>query len=171
MADSLQTLRCPACHTEMTKVYLPHEGFSVDICTEGCGGIFFDNREFKYFDEKYENIDEIVSILKNKEFKPVDTNLTRSCPACGARMVKNKTAVNGAIEIDECYACGGKFLDYGELDAIRNEYDTEEDRQEAILKYMYQNVGADLKELTRKNEYSARKRSFMKKIFDKIVLG
>ncbi len=59
MSDTLQPLNCPACHKEMRKVFVPAEGINVDICVDGCGGIFFDNREFTKFDEKAENIDEI----------------------------------------------------------------------------------------------------------------
>ena len=63
MADSHQTLRCPACGKEMQKVFVPSEGVNVDICVDGCGGIFFDNREFKMFDEQSENIDAIINAL------------------------------------------------------------------------------------------------------------
>lgn len=171
MADSLHLLHCPACNETMEKVFFPAEGFSVDVCTKGCGGIFFDNRELKYFDENHENIDEIISVLKDKTFNVVDSSLPRTCPACGAKMVKNRTAINGAILIDECYSCGGKFLDYTELDAIRGEYETEDERREAVLKYMYENVGAELAALHQENEQALRKRSFLKKIFDKLVLG
>ncbi|MBP3924522.1 zf-TFIIB domain-containing protein [bacterium] len=171
MADSLQELKCPACQSVMTKVYFPQEGFSVDVCTEGCGGIFFDNREFKYFDEEHENIDEIAKVLKDKTFKPVDSSLPRTCPACGAKMVKNKTAMNGKIEIDECYSCGGKFLDFAELDAIRAEYKTEEDRRDAVLQYMYSTVGAELLKADQESQLAKNKRSLLKKFFDKIILG
>ncbi len=171
MADSLQELKCPACQSVMTKVYFPQEGFSVDVCTEGCGGIFFDNREFKYFDEEHENIDEIAKVLKDKTFKSVDSSLPRTCPACGAKMVKNKTAMNGKIEIDECYSCGGKFLDFAELDAIRSEYKTEEDRRDAVLQYMYSTVGAELLKADQESQAAKNKRSLLKKFFDKIILG
>jgi len=171
MADSLHELKCPACQTPMEKVYFPAEGFNVDVCTNGCGGIFFDNREFKYFDEEHENIDEITNVLKNKTFKKVDPSLPRTCPACGAKMVKNKTAINGKIEIDECYSCGGKFLDFSELDAIRAEYATEDDRRDAVLQYMYSNVGADLFAMDRENAELKKRRSFLKKLFDKMILG
>ena len=42
------------------------QGINIDICTNGCGGIFFDNREFKIFDEKTESIDEIKKALEEK---------------------------------------------------------------------------------------------------------
>ena len=56
MADTLQKIKCPACGREMEKVFIPSEGINLDICTQGCGGIFFDNRELDKFDEKDEDI-------------------------------------------------------------------------------------------------------------------
>ena len=47
MADTLKELKCPACGKVMEKVFIPSEGINLDICTDGCGGIYFDNREFK----------------------------------------------------------------------------------------------------------------------------
>ena len=41
--------------------------------------------------------------------------MNRVCPNCGTKMVKNHSSINADIEVDECYACGGKFLDNGEL--------------------------------------------------------
>ena len=49
--DTLETIKCPACGKEMEKVFIKSEGINIDICTEGCGGIFFDNREFDTFNE------------------------------------------------------------------------------------------------------------------------
>ena len=59
MSDTYAALRCPACQKEMKKVFVPKEGVNVDICLDGCGGMWFDNREIKYFDEQNEKVDEI----------------------------------------------------------------------------------------------------------------
>lgn len=56
MADTLETLKCPACGAIMEKVFIPKEGINIDICLNGCGGIFFDNREFDKFNEANEDI-------------------------------------------------------------------------------------------------------------------
>lgn len=61
---------------------MPAEGINIDVCLDGCGGIFFDNREFRQFDEKAENIDEILKEIEGKEFEKVDESLTRTCPVC-----------------------------------------------------------------------------------------
>ena len=77
MSDNDQRLICPACHCEMEKVYIPDAKVNVDICTKGCGGIYFDNKELNKFDERYENANMIFEALENKRFIPVDKDTTR----------------------------------------------------------------------------------------------
>lgn len=132
MADNKDLLICPACGEFMKKVYIPVAGVNVDVCVDGCGGIWFDNREDLKFDEKHENIDEILNELKGKKFVEVDEKKDRYCPVCASKMVKNFCSVKHEIEVDECYSCGGKFFDRHELDAMRAQYDTEEERIGAV---------------------------------------
>ena len=72
MADSLNTLTCPACGKAMEKVFIPSQGINIDICTNGWGGIFFDKREFDKFDEQNEDVSEILKKVSGKEFEKVD---------------------------------------------------------------------------------------------------
>lgn len=119
MSDNFQTIRCPACGNKMKKVFIPSAGVNVDICVDGCGGIYFDRKEIQHFqngnDKSY---NEIKKELSGKIFTPVNQNETRVCPVCAAKMVKTK--IQGLnVEIDTCYSCGGIFLDNGELELIR----------------------------------------------------
>ena len=171
MADSTKTLKCPACGEEMEKVYVERAQCFIDVCTNGCGGIFFDNREFKKFDEDAESIDEIKAALEGKTFKSVDASYKRFCPACGMKMMKNSTSIKGEIIVDDCYSCGGKFLDYGELDKIRAEYKTEEERSKDVIDYLKANMGGEFEEmhaykLTKKPED---KSGILKNIIDKFL--
>ena len=171
MADNFNTIKCPACQKEMTKVFVPTEGVNIDVCLDGCGGVYFDNREFKYFDEQHENIDELAKAIEGKEFEKVDESLPRSCPVCGARMVKNFASVKQEVQVDECYACGGKFLDHSELGKIREQYATEEERSADIMAEVYSTVGVEIKRLEAETAELRAKRSWLKKIFDKLVYG
>lgn len=171
MADSHQTLRCPACGKEMQKIFIPSQGVNIDICMDGCGGLFFDNRELQMFDEKNENIDDIIQAVENNDFKPVDESLPRYCPACGAKMVKNFASIKKEVHIDDCYACGGKFLDNGELTKIRSQYETELDRTNDVMKYIYDNVGKEIIAVQEAAEEAEKKKSLLKKLFDKLTLG
>lgn len=169
MADSLKVLKCPACGKDMEKVFIPSEGINLDVCTDGCGGIFFDNREFDDFDEKDEDISAILSKIENKEFEKVDTSAVRFCPNCGAKMVKNSSSIHNTIEVDDCYSCGGKFLDRDELVKIRAEYDTADQRDEDILRYVYKNVGQELAELDQAHSEIVPHKTFVRKLFYKLT--
>lgn len=85
MADTLQKIKCPACGREMEKVFIPSEGINLDICTQGCGGIFFDNRELDKFDEKDEDISKILEQIDGKDFIKVSEDSVRICPNCGQK--------------------------------------------------------------------------------------
>jgi len=171
MADSHQTMRCPACGKAMQKIFVPSRGVNIDICTQGCGGIFFDNREFQMFDEKHEDIDDIIQAVENNDFQPVDESLPRYCPACGAKMVKNYASVKKEVQIDECYACGGKFLDHGELTKIRSQYETELERSNDVMKFIYNEVGQDIIAAEAASANAEKNKSLLKKLFDKLVMG
>ena len=169
MADTLKTLKCPACGKEMEKVFIPSEGINLDICTQGCGGIYFDNREFKSFDEKNEDISEILKKLEGKSFEKVNTTMDRFCPNCGNKMVKNHSSIRQTIEVDECYNCGGKFLDNDELVKIREEYDTEEERSEDAFQYLYKQVGLELAEKDQRYSEISTRRTFVRSLFNKLT--
>ena len=169
MADNVKTVKCPACQKEMVKVFLPSEGVNIDMCLNGCGGIYFDNRELAHFDEQHENIDEITKAIEGKTFEKVDENLPRTCPVCGATMVKHYTSAKHEIMIDDCYACGGKFLDNGELQRIRAQYATDAASSEDFTKMLYDSMGAKLKVLNGENATYRANRSSLKKLFDKML--
>ncbi len=165
MANTTKKVSCPACGKEMEKVFIPRTGFTLDICVNGCGGIFFDNREFKEFDEPFEDITPILEKVQGKTFDVVDTSAPRYCPNCGAKMVKNFASAKKEIEVDDCYKCGGKFLDNGELIKIRNQYESDEERSKALMEYINCTVGAELAELNAQVEEQRRNRSLLQKLF------
>ena len=128
MADNYEFITCPACGKVMKKVYLEDQDFMVDICLDGCGGIWLDNRELQKIDEKKEDIIPISEAKKDREYTKVDTTMDRDCPLCNKPMVKNHVSAKMEITIDECYLCGGKFFDHSELEAMRNQYNSDDER-------------------------------------------
>lgn len=171
MSDTLQPIHCPACNKEMRKIFVPSEGINVDVCLDGCGGIFFDNREFKHFDENAENIDDILSVIDGKKFDEVDESLPRTCPVCGSKMVKNYASAKREIQVDDCYSCGGKFLDNGELLKIRAQFETEQDRADATMKELYDTVGVKLKAIEEAQAQAKAKRPVIAKLFSSMIYG
>lgn len=146
MADNKKDLYCPACQGRMKKVFIPEYNHYLDICLDGCGGIYFDNRELEHFDEQHESIDKILEVMKGRTFKKVEDNHNRKCPVCGAKMVQNGTSANQNIIIDCCYSCGGKFLDQGELEALRQEYKNDAERSQAFKEYFGSVHGLELEQ-------------------------
>ena len=116
MTDTQKEITCPACGTQMTKVFVVDKGIYVDVCDKGCGGIFFDAKEIQEFSDENADISEIKQLLVGKKFKNVNEFETRICPACNHKMIKTKVF---GIEIDTCYTCGGVFLDNGEFEKVR----------------------------------------------------
>ena len=155
---------CPACGKKMKKIYMPEQGINIDVCVNGCGGIFFDNRELEKFDENKEDISPLISVFENKKFKKVDETDFRICPLCGQKMVKNYASAKKEVQVDECYSCGGKFLDYGELEKIREQYETEEERASDVIYELYSQVGIELEDFKRKCAKSKMNSSFLSKL-------
>lgn len=73
--------------------------------------------------------------MRNKNV--TDTKEEIYCPACNKKMVKHKASPNCSVEIDDCYSCGGKFLDYQELDKIRAAKPTTEEQIDSIVEALY----------------------------------
>lgn len=119
MADTQHNLTCPACGCEMIKLFIADKAINIDICANGCGGIYFDNQEIQEFSSPNEDLSEIKKLLEGKNFMPADETKTRICPSCGTPMAKTNAF---GVQIDTCYKCGGLFLDNGEFDQLRTHF-------------------------------------------------
>lgn len=165
MTDTKDAINCPACDKVMTKIYIPEENINVDICLDGCGGIFLDNRELKKFDNPDSNIDKILEAVRDKEFEPVNEQEVRICPICKVPMVKQGSG-KADIQIDVCNTCGARFLDNGELQAIKEATEERNERVEALAEDLYR---ANLKELLGKNAEKPIKSSPRRMFFENLV--
>ena len=145
MTDNKQSIICPACGKPMKKIFISSANCNIDVCLDGCGGIFFDNMEYKKMDENHEDIHELLEATEGKTFSNVNTKLTRVCPICGQDMVKNFASAKHEVEIDECYGCGAVFLDAGELIAIRNQFSTEAERIADFNKNFFEKYSEDFR--------------------------
>ena len=137
MADTKIIIECPACGKPMKKVFIEDGGINVDICTEGCGGIFFDNRELEKISNNGEKIDVILKEVEGKTFDSINEKEVRICPVCNAGMVKMGAGVSN-VQIDVCNTCGAKFLDNGELQKIKEATSSDAKDVDAIVSKIYQ---------------------------------
>jgi Zn-finger nucleic acid-binding protein len=102
-----------------------------DVC-QNCGGIWFDWMELRRLDETKEGDGEALKEALNAELKDGKSRGNIQCPKCGVTMKKHAYRFNKDVEIDECYACGGIFLDSGELRLIREGFMNESKRKEFL---------------------------------------
>ncbi len=125
---------CPVCGKEMLE-----EEFGdvkVDVCVEGCKGIWFDWFELSRLDEPNEGFG---NALKEALEYPRTNDGNRepiNCPKCGLPMHVHRYKAAQEVNVDECYACGGVFLDSGELRLIRDHFMTEEEQKNYFHKLM-----------------------------------
>ena len=81
------------------------------------------------------------------------------------KMVKNTTTTDGEIKVDDCYICGGKFLDYGELQKIRAEFANDVLRKEATIDYLFGKVGTELHKIEAETVQRKANRNLAQKLF------
>lgn len=125
-------MNCPVCGKLMVE-----EDFGdvqVDVCKNGCKGIWFDWCELKRLDEKNEGLGRALEeALKSPQVNDEDRGPIK-CPKCGIAMHAHKYSSAKEVNVDECYSCGGFFLDSGELRQIRDNYMSEEERDAYVNK-------------------------------------
>ena len=123
-------MKCPACGNQLKEMDV--EDVKVDVCDGGCGGIWFDNFEIDKFDEPHEPAGALLQSIVRDESITVDRSKKRNCPRCeDIVMMRHCFSTKQEVEIDECASCVGIWLDYGELQKIRNLFKTEEERKQA----------------------------------------
>jgi len=124
-------VNCPACGHALSA----HEvgGITVDVCRGGCGGVWFDAFELQKVDEAHESADQGLLDVPRDPAVAVDRSERRRCPRCeDVVMMRHHFSVRREVEVDCCPACGGYFLDHGELATIRAQFATQLADQAAV---------------------------------------
>lgn len=127
-------MQCPVCQKEM--VEKDFGGVKVDVCKNGCKGIWFDWMELTKLDEKNEGAS---NALKEALHYPRINDENRGkikCPKCGIPMHIHQYISSKEVNVDECYACGGFFLDSGELKEIRDTFMSEQEEKKYLQKLL-----------------------------------
>lgn len=151
---------CPACGAELTTTEI--EDLSLEVCRGGCGGIWFDNHELEKVDERHESAGEALLDVQRDPAVEADPDRRRACPDCReAVMHRYFFTVKREVEIDECPACGGVWLDAGELGEVRRQFEDEEAREEAAAEEYRRMFGDELERMRAESEARVeRARSF-----------
>jgi uncharacterized protein len=120
-------LECPACGHGLVAKHV--DDLVVDACDGGCGGVWFDNGEIEEVDDRDEVAGSVLTGIEQRWASAVNHERKRACPRCeGILMQKRQYGPRQPVEIDECPGCGGIWLDAGELEAIRNAFESSEER-------------------------------------------
>jgi uncharacterized protein len=134
MAIRGEDMNCPACKSKLDQITV--DGMTIELCQSGCGGMFFDQHELKKVDEPTELTGEKLVDLQSKAavaaVATAEANPRRLCPKCPSlTMMRHYFSVKKEVVIDECASCGGMWLDKGELEKIRNEFRSADEKQAA----------------------------------------
>ena len=128
---------CPVCKKNM--IEQDFGGLNVDVCKDGCKGIWFDWSELTKLDETNEGLGGALQealqypMVNDENRGPID------CPKCGIPLHRHLYKSSKEVNVDECYRCGGFFLDSGELTELRDHHMSEQE-QTAYLDKLTSNV-------------------------------
>lgn len=109
---------CPNCSKPMTE--MDFGGLMVDVCKDGCHGLWFDWLELGKLDRNNEGSGTALEEFLHD--KPLKTERAGkiTCPRCQIPMFEHLYKASKSARVDECYNCGAFFLDQGELYDIRS---------------------------------------------------
>lgn len=127
-------MNCPVCHREMMEK--DFGGVKVGVCSNGCKGIWFDWLELSKLDEKNEGLGNALKEALDYPRVNDGNRVQIKCPKCGIPMHAHKYQSSKEVNVDECYACGGFFLDSGELTVIRDTFMSEQEEAEYAQKLL-----------------------------------
>jgi uncharacterized protein len=146
---------CPTCTKKLEEISI--EKIQLDVCKNGCGGIWFDNFELKKMDEPHEFTDEnIIDLLSFGSPAEYELSGKRNCPKCkNIIMMQNFYSVKKEVQVDHCPKCAGYWLDEGELFKIRKQFTTEDERKQAALDCFSTLFDGELSAMKRESELKA----------------
>ncbi len=148
-------MNCPACGHALTSTRAG--AVTVDVCTGGCAGLWFDQFEIRKFDEPHEGEGESLLDVPRDDALVIDHARRLRCPKCSdSVMMRHCWSAKQSVEVDECGVCGGYWLDHGELKRIRSLFKTEDERREAARRYFRDVLGEDIARMKTQGEKGLR---------------
>lgn len=148
---------CPTCGNELVPIAI--EEIELDVCKDGCGGIWFDRFELQKLDEQHEFSDaHLEDVLCVESPATFDGSVKRGCPKCdGITMMQHFFSVKREVEVDHCPKCAGYWLDEGELFRIRQQFATEAERKRAATEHFSSLFDGELAALRKETEEETQK--------------
>lgn len=148
-------MNCPTCNEQLSEVSI--EKIQLDVCKDGCGGVWFDRFELQKMDEPHEFTDDNLLEIMSAE-SPINNGQSkkRNCPKCpDIIMMQHFYSVKKEVEVDHCPNCAGYWLDEGELFKIRKQFTTEEEKKQAAVKHFSEMFDQELYTMKKESEEKA----------------
>ena len=130
-------MNCPVCKKSM--VERDFGGVKVDVCKNGCKGIWFDWFELSKLDERNKGLGQALQEALYYPRINDENRGTINCPKCNEPLHRHQYKSDKEINVDECYDCGGFFLDSGELTHIRDHHMSEKEEAAYLQKLLDNN--------------------------------
>ncbi|MFB6357111.1 MAG: zf-TFIIB domain-containing protein, partial [bacterium] len=142
----LSNMKCPACNRTLSAVEVGN--IEVDVCKDGCGGIWFDRFELDKVDEPQEKPgEELLNMPRGNPDSAGSSDDERPCPQCDDIIMRQFFfTVKKEVEVDECPSCGSAWVDAGELSTIRDQFESDEARDQAFQEKINEKFGDQLKQ-------------------------
>ena len=136
-------MKCPVCSKEL--VEYKAGAMNVDICRDGCSGIWFDASEIEKCDEHSEPFPQELQRINKSPNVVIDRSKVRNCPKCAVTMARIVLDPEKRFEIDRCPTCAGHWLDNGEIERMRKGSKDDSERN-ANLAAFNKRINEQLKE-------------------------
>ncbi len=121
---------CPACDRNLSPVKVGE--LSVDICSTGCGGVWFDKGELQTLEQSPNIASEHVLRPVRNSAVVIDHSRERLCPRDRHKLSRVYDRGHADLYIDECNTCDGIWLDSGELAEVLTVNRDQEEQQRII---------------------------------------
>jgi Zn-finger nucleic acid-binding protein len=98
----------------------------VDLCVEGCGGVWLDADDMRHGRDLREALDDhLQGPSRVSPSIVVDRAAPADCPVCGERMRRYRWNYTSRVVLDQCPKGHGSWLDGGELAEMQEAHDLE----------------------------------------------
>lgn len=144
---------------------------AVDVCADGCGGMWFDMLELKRLDALSQGEGQRLLHIQPPAPVKVDQTQRRSCPKCrDVVMMRHFYSPLRRVQVDQCPNCGGFWLDGGELRLIHEETGLSEERREAeVDRLVSETFGAELEAMEAQREEQLAQPSLLRRVLGMVT--
>ena len=117
------------------------------------GAILTYNFELEKVDERHEPAGRLLDGIERDENVVIDHSKQFRCPKCEELvMLRHFFSFKHEVEVDECPGCGGIWLDRGELEKIRDLFETEEEKMNLTEDHFKQLLASEFTSIEKESQ-------------------